>query len=440
MGLPVEPLLLRGGLLQESQLFGCDMSGEARLLAAPEATAQGRCPAGKLAAAAWSRTCVAYAALGRAVPAVRWQDGHKSTGGVAETLAGQSARDRAAARPLTETAVSAADVRVLLARVVELTAGSLGTRAAPVEAVARGQATAAMEMDALDAARAEVTAMLAAAFPAMCRRPAVEEVHGNPSDAVRYGGCHVVGIVPSRGRFVAGRAASQLQWPQAGEVDRVVAGWGIDVEGYVTFRQTRIAELMDLAELQVEQGLQVPCTVEAFVRAREALADVEVLTRRPRRHDSNFIMADETRWHFKMLLGLEAELGATALWTLDGSRRYDKEEEQWRASRAAMRHDGRQRGDGMLADDSYTTELAAQLDALWDEGERRVIICFDAASPVDAWLRWRLQHARQQQGYYLDDMLSSLERALGRFEVVVFVWIHAHFGVTLNEWADTWRR
>ena len=90
----------------------------------------------------------------------------------------------------------------------------------------------------------------------------------------------------------------------------------------------------------------------------------------------------------------------------------------------------------MEADDSYTTELAAQLDALWEEGERRVIVCFDASSPVDAWMRWRHHHERQQQGYYQDGMLGSLERAIGRFEVVIFVWIHAHFGVTLNEWAD----
>ena len=59
-------------------------------------------------------------------------------------LAGQGVRDRAAARPLTETAVRAADVRLLLARVVELTAGPLGTRAAPVEAVAQGRAASVL--------------------------------------------------------------------------------------------------------------------------------------------------------------------------------------------------------------------------------------------------------------------------------------------------------
>ena len=69
-----------------------------------------------------------------------------------------------------------------------------------------------------------------------------------------------------------------------------------------------------------------------------------------------------------------------------------------------------------MPDDSYTTELAAQLDALWEEGERRVIVCFDASSSVDAWMRWRHHHERQQQGYYQDGMLGSLERAIGRFE------------------------
>ena len=435
LGIPLEAALLRGGLLQESQLFGCGWDGVARVMSVPEATALGRCPLGKPAAAAWLRVCAAYELLGRAVPVLSWQEGGRDAEGIAEVMSRQRTRDAAAARPLAETRTSGEGVRALLSRVVELTAGPLGTRAAAAGDVARGRAMVGMDAGALAEAKAEVGALLEAAFPAAMRRPAVEEEHGNPSDEVRYGGCHVVGIVPSRERFATGKAAGMLQWPREEAVARVVDGWGVDVEGYVTFERARVEGVMELAEMRAE-GRVVPCTVEAFVRAREALVDAPVVTRRPRRRDFNFIMADETRWHFDLLLKLEAELGATALWTLDGSRRYDTEEEVWRSSRAALRHDGRQRGGGMLADDSYTTELAAQLDALWEEGERRVVVCFDAASPVDAWLRWRLQHERQQQGYYQDGLLGSLERAMGRFEVVAFVWIHAHFGVTLNEWAD----
>ena len=435
LGLPVEAVLLQGGLLQELQLIGCGWDGVSRLLSASEAVVLGRCATGRVAAAAWGRVCTAYALLGREIPAVGWQERGGGDGGIAEVLARQSASDLAAARPLEETEVRANEVRTLMARAVALTAGPLGTLAAPAEAVAAGQATRGMDADDLVAAKAEVAVLLAAAFPAAVQRPAVEESHGNPGDEVRYGGCHVVGITPSKGRFVAGRAAAQLRWPSEAERVGVTTGWGVDGEGYVTREQVRVEGVMGLAEVQAG-GVRVPCVVEAFVRAREALADAPVLARRPRRCDTNFIIADETRWHFELLLQLEAEHGATALWTLDGSRRYNCEEEAWQSSRAALRHDGRQRGGGMEADDSYTTELAAQLDALWEEGERRVIVCFDASSPVDAWMRWRHHHERQQQGYYQDGMLGSLERAIGRFEVVIFVWIHAHFGVTLNEWAD----
>ena len=97
----------------------------------------------------------------------------------------------------------------------------------------------------------------------------------------------MVGITPSKGRFVAGRAAAQLRWPSEAERAGVTTGWGIDGEGYVTREQVRVNGVMGLAEVQAG-GVRVPCVVEAFVRAREALADAPVLARRPRRCDTNF--------------------------------------------------------------------------------------------------------------------------------------------------------
>ena len=141
-----------------------------------------------------------------------------------------------------------------------------------------------------------------------------------------------------------------------------------------------------------------------------------------------------------------AKIKATAMYTVDASRSIERERagdsEMGDAyvTRAAVRHDGQVLGGRMLEPegaDNYIGELAAQLDAAAAEDEGgRVIIVFDATSPVLAMKKFRRQCARRQQGYYVGEWLEALFRLWDRQEVVVFLWQNSHRGSPINEWAD----
>ena len=91
------------------------------------------------------------------------------------------------------------------------------------------------------------------------------------------------------------------------------------------------------------------------------------------------------------------------------------------------------------AEDSYTTELAAIIDALEEEsrrGTRRVMVVFDSTSPPEAIRSWRGTHARRQMAKYLAIELDTLNQLLDRFDLVVFQWSKSHYGIASNEWVD----
>ena len=128
--------------------------------------------------------------------------------------------------------------------------------------------------------------------------------------------------------------------PREWGTDVVLADWAVDDEGFVAWRGQRLVDEVDLAEVQADASVSVPCTVEAFVRARAALAeaDAPVLRERPRRdRGENFVLAHETRWHFEQMLHLELRFGVQAVWTLDGSRRFNTEDEVYQYIRAQSR-------------------------------------------------------------------------------------------------------
>ena len=56
---------------------------------------------------------------------------------------------------------------------------------------------------------------------------------------------------------------------------------------------------------------------------------------------------------------------------------------------------------------AYLGELGAQVDWAHAEGVRRVLVGFDAVSPVLAMLRFRNMHDRARSACYRDDWLAS---------------------------------
>ena len=139
-----------------------------------------------------------------------------------------------------------------------------------------------------------------------------------------------------------------------------------------------------------------------------------------------------------------ARVAATAVFATDGSYgATDKEGSHGgepKASRACVRHDGRVYGGVLpLADgvDNYIAEVEALIEALASESDGgRIIIMMDATSPVTAWARFHLCHARRKLQFREHARLDALDQQIARHEAVVFLWQESHVGSPLNDWAD----
>ena len=146
---------------------------------------------------------------------------------------------------------------------------------------------------------------------------------------------------------------------------------------------------------------------------------------------------------FATLISWGCKINADVVYTLDGSRaRVGSGKSAYVASgRVAIAHDGSRVGGRLLEEpeghDNYLAELAAQIDALMHApAKSRVILVFDATSPVEAVRRYQRLHVRRKQGRHASGMLQTLERAIARHECVVFIWQPSHTGAPVNEWAD----
>ena len=142
-----------------------------------------------------------------------------------------------------------------------------------------------------------------------------------------------------------------------------------------------------------------------------------------------------------------ARVDATRVFTLDGSRRSVTLEDGRKmsiATRAAVDHTGKIFG-GRIAhepgvgEDNYHAELVAQLDAL-EEATRtageRVIVVFDATSPVLAMLRFGRLGARARGDRLAAELLEHFERLRRRCAALVLIWQTSHVGEPINEYAD----
>ena len=114
------------------------------------------------------------------------------------------------------------------------------------------------------------------------------------------------------------------------------------------------------------------------------------------------------------------------------------------ATRAAVDHEGHVLGGRIceedVNEDNYIAELAAQLDALTDATSRgteeRVIIVFDATSPVRAMLRFGRLGARARGDRLAAELLEHFERLRRRVAALVLIWQTSHVGEPVNEWVD----
>ena len=113
-------------------------------------------------------------------------------------------------------------------------------------------------------------------------------------------------------------------------------------------------------------------------------------------------------------------------------------------TRAAVDHTGRTLGGRIMGEqgvgeDNYHAELVAQLDAL-EEATRtpgeRVIIVFDATSPVLAMLKFGRLSARARGDKLAAELLEHFERLRRICTALVLIWQTSHVGEPINEYAD----
>ena len=219
-----------------------------------------------------------------------------------------------------------------------------------------------------------------------------------------------------------------------GMLDFDARGLPIDGRG-ARLREEQLAALPPAQQMQARAALRV-----TELRGDE----LEVVDEWPptKRKDTHFNLAVQ-RHNRRRLARVQARTRATAMYTLDATRSrvtLEKEQTEYVVARAAARHDGAVFGGRMHepeGHDNYLGELAAQLDAAAAECEGgRVIIMFDATSPVLAAKRCSRASHRKQQGYLAGEWLRALSRLWQRAELVVFLWQTSHVGDPCNEWAD----
>ena len=217
----------------------------------------------------------------------------------------------------------------------------------------------------------------------------------------------------------------EASWLRRSDVDGLgfLEGWmeracelrsqfSFDMEGYLCSRGGRRLDQQQLAQLDP--------AVQIVARARMALGDVEVLPGDGEKRQATHVQLAAQRNLWEKLTTWSARIKATRIYTLDGGWREVKTEGGTVkiATRAAIDHEGRVMGGRIceedVNEDNYIAELAAQHDALTDATARgadeRVIMVFDATSPVRAMLRFGRLSARARGDRLAAELLEHFER------------------------------
>jgi hypothetical protein len=168
---------------------------------------------------------------------------------------------------------------------------------------------------------------------------------------------------------------------------------------------------------------ELQAAVQMVARARLALGEVEVTEGDGKKKEETHVQLRSQYRMWSKITDWAARVDTTRVFTLDGSRRSVTLEDGRKmsiATRAAVDHTGNIFG-GRIAhepgvgEDNYHAELVAQLDALEEQeatrtaGER-VIVVFDATSPVLAMLRFGRLGARARGDRLAAELLEHFER------------------------------
>jgi len=193
--------------------------------------------------------------------------------------------------------------------------------------------------------------------------------------------------------WVVGHALARAQ---------LLSKYKLDAEGYVVNTAG--------CRVQGEEMGEMEPAMQLLARARIELGashpDMEIVDKPPQgKAKKTHVNLHVQRQNREELAEWQTKISATAAYTLDGTRTKFKGEHgevEHVVARAAARHDGVIKAGRMWeveGADNYLAELAAQLDALVDENEGgRIILVFDATSPVTAMSKFRKACHRKRNG------------------------------------------
>ena len=221
-----------------------------------------------------------------------------------------------------------------------------------------------------------------------------------------------------------------LNWRE--QAASLLAPFNVNSSGMLVWRRSdRVVTL--------EQGSLLPPGLRLLVRARHVLNANEDLPihngRRIKRkdthvnlHECNAMLGNVTRW--------QARIRATHFVTIDATGAGEG-----RAGARVACFDNEDVFGGILDEpeggDNYIGELAGQIDAFAQLDEHsRVVVVFDATSPIRSMMAFRRLGARSRQDKHLSRLIETLEALVRRVEVAVFLWQPSHCGEPINELAD----
>jgi hypothetical protein len=301
------------------------------------------------------------------------------------------------------------------------------------------------------------------------RTTATEWEHGGADKQERANGPRVFELMTGDESFTAqggeatwlrGRAptpgAAGIEPPPVDE-DGFVEGWEGRFAAVVdTFTIDDDAYLTRVDGRRVDESELDGCApiVQMYVRARLrigecAIVDIpEAIKFKGKERTLNVWVC---RRSFRQMALWCARIDATDVFSLDASWDTVRDENGYptfedggitcmRGARAATHHSGSVDG-GVLfepeGDNNYIGEAAAHLDMhhRLTRGAR-VVVMFDALSPVQALYRFTRRHNRVRQTFNISELLESWRQALGSAAAVVHVWRTSHVGDTINEWPD----
>ena len=249
-----------------------------------------------------------------------------------------------------------------------------------------------------------------------------------------------------RQAFDVGKDGYAEGWEEAALELLRIARW--DGEGYFVDEDgsSRLTE--------EDAGVWPPC-LQLLIRARLAvtrlvqrklkdpLAEVKVHEKYQGKLRENTVNLEVLGWNVTEAAIWQARMRITVAVATDGSWDSQASSSDCVGGPAAwgvVRHDGstnRSRFDVREGADNYIAELVALIQAVAAEADgERLMITFDATSPVLALLGFRESHDRTKQQYNADYLLDTLDQELARMEVVVLLWQTSHVGAPANEWVD----